>query len=305
MEHLHVLAGLAYDPNIRGILIVLVSTVILFGSIYLIVATNTGSRLGLLIAGAGLAGWMVIMGLTWMLYGIGLRGQAPVWHVVEVNVAQTHQAETEAVRSLPNPEELPSSAELIESNPEIWDPEEFDATDSLSDLAAAPGGCELFRDMDLGGWTLASVSDLGEPQATIDAALVAEGIFERPTDYLVLSGFDKGGKAPLATCPDDEVTRIDRITRYLTSLSPTHPVHHFVLQVQPVILQTPVPGEAPPVPQVDPTEPVISVVMVRDLGNLRFPAAMVTLANLLVFMVLVSMLNRRDRVAQQHIDEAG
>lgn len=304
MESLDVLAGLAFDPHIRGILIVVASSVILMGSIYLIIATNTGSRLGLLIAGAGLAGWMVIMGITWVLYGIGLRGHAPTWHVVEVNVGDPAQAENEAVRDLPPLGSLPPSAALIEALPDLFPPEEFDASDSLSELAVAPGACTFFGEQDYGGWTLAPVSDLGEAQAVVDAVLLEEGILDGPSSYKVLNGFDLGGKEPLQACPEDDVTRIDRISHFLTSLSPTHPEHLFVLQVQPVITQEARAGEAPPLPVVDPTQPVLNVVMVRDLGDLRFPSAMITLASLIVFVVLVSMLNRRDRVLEQHRAEA-
>jgi hypothetical protein len=49
----------------------------------------------------------------------------------------------------------------------------------------------------------------------------------------------------------------------------------------------------------------MNVVMVRDLGNLRFPPAMIALGSFLIFCVLVSMLNRRDRLAEQHAAEAG
>ena len=80
MESLDVLAGLAFDPHIRGILIVVASSVILMGSIYLIIATQfrsyfqplmilttvpmafTGVTLGLLITGNPLS--------LFTLYGI-------------------------------------------------------------------------------------------------------------------------------------------------------------------------------------------------------------------------------------------
>jgi hypothetical protein len=240
-----------------------------------------------------------------MLYGIGLKGQTPVWHVVEVNVAQPTEARTEAVRSLPAFSDLPTAASLLESRPELFPAEEFEPTDSLSELAVAPGACPVLRDLDLGGWELAPVSALGEPQAVVDAKLVEEGYFQSPSSYKVLNGFEEGGKEPLSTCPEDEIDRIDRMTHFVTNLWPTHPTHHFVLQVQPVITQEARPGEAPPIPVVDPTKPVMNVVMVRDLGNLRFPPAMITLGSFLIFCVLVSMLNRRDRLAEQHLAEAG
>ena len=88
MEMLNVLAGIAWDPQIRGILTVVLGFSILGGSVYLIVATNTGARLGLLISLAGLFGWMTILTLFWWLSppGIGPAGDGPSWVPVEVYV---------------------------------------------------------------------------------------------------------------------------------------------------------------------------------------------------------------------------
>ena len=49
---------------------------------YLILATNLGARLGILVALAGLSGWIMLMGLIWMIYGIGLKGPEPSWVAV-------------------------------------------------------------------------------------------------------------------------------------------------------------------------------------------------------------------------------
>ena len=78
------LAALAWDPQIRGALIVVTAFVILPGSVYLLLATNTGAKLGFLIAAAGFFGWMAVMGWIWVVYGIGIKGDAPTWHVEEV-----------------------------------------------------------------------------------------------------------------------------------------------------------------------------------------------------------------------------
>jgi hypothetical protein len=73
-----------WEPELRGITTVLIGFVVLCGSIYLINGTNLGSRLGFLVSFAGLAGWMSMMGLIWMIYGIGLNGRTPTWKPVEV-----------------------------------------------------------------------------------------------------------------------------------------------------------------------------------------------------------------------------
>src|SRR3546814_20850447 len=48
---LHTLAGIAWDPQIRGFLATAVGVVVLMGSVYLLVGTNLGSRPGLLCSG--------------------------------------------------------------------------------------------------------------------------------------------------------------------------------------------------------------------------------------------------------------
>ena len=61
----HVLAGIAWDPQIRGFLALGVGVVVLLGSVYLVMVTNLGSRLGFLLAAAAFWGWLMIMGFVW------------------------------------------------------------------------------------------------------------------------------------------------------------------------------------------------------------------------------------------------
>ena len=74
--------AIRWEPELRGILIVIIAVVVLCGSIYMIMATNLGARLGFLVALTGLAGWMALMGIIWMIYGIGLKGPEPSWEAV-------------------------------------------------------------------------------------------------------------------------------------------------------------------------------------------------------------------------------
>mgnify|MGYP006286612947 CR=1 FL=1 len=67
MHTVNVFAGLAFDPGIRGILVVMVGVAVLIGSVYLILSTNLGNRLGLLVALAGLFGWLTILTLVWWI----------------------------------------------------------------------------------------------------------------------------------------------------------------------------------------------------------------------------------------------
>lgn len=87
------LAGISWEPEIRGVLVAAVGTAVLMGSVWLILATNMGHRLATLVSAAGLMGWMAMMGLIWAFYGIGLRGDPPAWELVSIEgPASTIQA---------------------------------------------------------------------------------------------------------------------------------------------------------------------------------------------------------------------
>ena len=73
------LLALSWNPQVRGGLYVLLAVVILCGSGFLILSTNLGGRLGFQAAAAGLMGFLVIIGATWWVYGIGPQGEAPTW----------------------------------------------------------------------------------------------------------------------------------------------------------------------------------------------------------------------------------
>ncbi len=73
------LIAIAWQPELRGIVVVAIAVLVLIGGTYLVVATNVGARLGVLIVLAGFFGWMMIMGTIWWTYGIGLTGPVGTW----------------------------------------------------------------------------------------------------------------------------------------------------------------------------------------------------------------------------------
>lgn len=98
--------------RVRGILIVATGIAVLMGSVYLLLGTNLGSRLGFLVTVAGLAGWMTLMGAVWALYGIGYLGTAAHWEVEEVitsdSADDTSAAALAKARDLSTWRELPA-----------------------------------------------------------------------------------------------------------------------------------------------------------------------------------------------------
>ncbi len=86
---MNALLAINWEPQLRGIIIVIIAVSVLMGSIYLILATNMGARLGFLVALAAVAGWFFLMGTVWWTYGKGLLGPAASWKpVADTSVIQ-------------------------------------------------------------------------------------------------------------------------------------------------------------------------------------------------------------------------
>ena len=309
--------AIGWDPEIRNYLSVLVGVAVLIGSVYLIVGTNVGLRTGLLVVLAGFFGWMTTMGVIWWIYGIGLKGEEPSWVVEEVNYSADDfsglsEAQLEKAQSLVAIADLPTAEELIAEDPSLVEeilPPDIPEEDREARAQNITLGQiieirpEIVEEYDiehvLSGWTLLPVSDRqrGDAAAAADAFLGSDGrgIFESSADFLVLDAFTIGGKEPLE---DDSI--FGRIRHKLsTALQIQHPPHYAVVQVRAVEAQETEVGEAPSVPVIDENEPVISVIMVRDLGDKRFPAAMVTIFCGALFALSAWTLHRRDKVIAQ------
>ena len=74
-------------PVILGILVVVAGIALFCGSIYVLLGTNLGARLGFLVAFTSLAGFMVLLTLLWCTTASPqntLRGRIPQWKVLEV-----------------------------------------------------------------------------------------------------------------------------------------------------------------------------------------------------------------------------
>ena len=79
-----VFAGINFTVTIRGVLVVMVAVSILMGSVWLLLSTNLGVRVGTLMALTGLFGWITIMSTVWWIFGIGWRGADPSWKTVDI-----------------------------------------------------------------------------------------------------------------------------------------------------------------------------------------------------------------------------
>ena len=249
-----VLGALEWDPTVRGLLIVLAAIAILPGSVFLLLATNLGARLGLLLALTGFFGWMTVQGLVWWVFAQGNRGEQPHWVAQEVITGEL----------------------LAQTTVE----------------PVAQGFPQGWRPLEVGGTVL------GDAQASADAVLIphveeahgaeggeekAEGPrfeppFDAPTDYMLVDAYEKGSESRLFFW---------------------HAPHHAVIRVIPVKDVEVPEGAPPPRPQPDYAQSATSVVLVRDLGNVRLPPFMLFASSSVIFGVLLSVLHRRDKEAME------
>lgn len=309
-----VLAAIAFDPAIRGVLVVATAVVILPGSIYLVVSTDTGFRQGFLITIAALAGWCFSMGLIWTMYGIGLRGEDPSWIDREVNFSRDNPVATEVVEGLPRTEDLPDPAvmyaRLIAEDPEIQarieegEGEGF-VPESLTQLVTLLPDQKLELDEALGDWRILPESDArrGDAGAAADATLAANEAFGDQTagSYTVHDVFFLGGKdgAEPETIPGEDSLLSKAWNRIKTTFQLKNPALYAAVTVQKNVPQSVAPGEAPPPPVVDEDAAIVTVVMERNLGNRRLIPALFTTFTGLIFAVVAWMLHSRDRLAMQ------
>jgi hypothetical protein len=98
-ESLH--KGIWY-PTILGVLVVVAAVVLFLGSIYVLLGTNLGARLGFLVAFTGLAGFMMLLSLLWCTTASPLntlKGRIPQWKVQEV-IASPQKSKTSDVHDI-------------------------------------------------------------------------------------------------------------------------------------------------------------------------------------------------------------
>ncbi len=324
---LAIIDGIGFDPFFRGLLSVLTGILVLIGGTYMVMATDIGTRLGLMVSLGALFGWLFLMGIVWTIYGIGWKGETPTWDLAEINVDDAADpddgllfSEFEPVVALTFGAEngvpfgglgtLGFDADVVADRVQDGDNAQtaLAAAGVVSEIAdpdlAQEAALVASRELDLGDWRYVVTSDAirGEAQASVDAFLVQEEVFE--VDGYVPSQFGAfilDGKPILA----EDANIWDRVGHTLseTILHPFHGQELIVVQVQGAIPQATLPGLPPPVVTVDSDAPVVSVIMERNRGGpipalfsgLRFTPAMFTLVCGTIFAVLAFNMHLRDK----------
>jgi hypothetical protein len=89
-------------PTILGVLVVVAGVTLFVGSIYLILGTNMGARLGFLVTFTALMGFMVVLTSLWITTASPLntlKGSVPAWQVQQV-VPSLDKANVAEVRNI-------------------------------------------------------------------------------------------------------------------------------------------------------------------------------------------------------------
>jgi len=254
-----------WEPQLRGYVVVLISIVVLIGGTYLVVGTNLGARLGLLVILGGLFGWIAAMGIIWWTYGIGLQGRMPTWEPAE-------------------PATIIRDAQLFQQVEILAQPLKLTGT-------AAENSETVAKALESEGWVRLDESDpqRGQAVASSDDLLINQADEFAAGEFVSVAVFDRGGE------------RWPKINESLDFLAFFHEARYALVEVAPVVPQRIEPGRAPARPKVDESQERRYVYMIRDLGNRRQPAMLITIGSLIVFVILCWLLHRRDLILRENL----
>jgi hypothetical protein len=253
-------------PTILGVLVVVAAVSLFMGSIYLLLATNLGSRLGFLIAAAGLSGFMVLLSLLWLTTASPLntlKGRPPSWKAVEsIKGGDLARSKIPAIRAITDADKLEDPAE--QANVKA-------AVDTVV------------------------VTPQGTPSTQETGATKRFQIYTQATDYLVPDYFEVGG-GNLFSQVDVNVNGQFPIL-HVSLHTPKYAVVNICTIDQDKLV---VPfGDTPPTPQCDTTQPINTLVFERDLGSVRVPPFVAFVGASILFILTLPGLHWRERDLQE------
>lgn len=259
------LLAINWEPELRGALTVLIGTGVWMGSVYLILGTNLGARLGFMVALAGLAGWMALMGGVWWIYGIGLKGEEASWQQVPGRT-------------------VIQEVDLLYRAGVLDDPLDFTADDDPVEASAA-----VAERLAGQGWSQveASAPEFGQAEASATVFLEEEGAFA-PGEFRVTNVYQVDPPKESAWPKFGPNGEFDQLAFFKKP-------YYTLVEVAPLVELREEPGRAPIRPEVDDTRQRQYVYMIRDLGSVREPAAYITIGSTIVFLAMCWLLHRRDR----------
>ena len=269
------LASVTWHDQLRGAVIVIVAALILPGSVYLLLATNTGAKLGLLLAVAGLSGWLLALNIVWLSYGIGYKGGQSTWIVKEIVTGDL--VSHSAIKAV-----VPTPGDPKTAFPNGW-------------TYLPPGNSILAPAAPVADKALIPPAAGARPSSSFPAP------FKTTQDYVQLGGWSKGGHNYLVNLFGYKVyLKIKHHPIFIR-----HQPHYLVVRVQPSLPSITLAGAAATLPAADATQPTTSVVMLRDVGSLRLPPILLGFASFIVFALSCERLHSRDKeIARRKEEEA-
>jgi hypothetical protein len=259
-----------WEPELRGALTVLIGVAVWMGSIYLILGTNLGARLGFLVAFTGLMGWLALMGTVWWIYGIGLKGDVPEWKQIPG-------------RTVIQEVDLLYRAGVLDAPLDV-------------DVETPPGEASdaVRAQLESQGWAEveSSAPEFGQAEASAGVFLEEEGALG-PGEFAVTGVFEVDPPAESAFPKLGPNGEFDQLAFF-------HKPYYTLVEVAPFEELRPEAGRAPITPEIDDAQPRQYVFMIRDLGSLREPAAYIAIGSTLMFLVLCFFLHRRDRIVEEN-----
>jgi len=133
-----------WNPYVKGIMIAVLAVGLFVGSVYLLLYTDVGTRLGFLLTAAAFTGVMTMLPFFWIFneFVTGPKGRLPGWPIEEI-VSDLSEAKLEPVRTIEKTGTEADSAEAgqIRANLDVQlasDPEStFKQYDAASDFVVA------------------------------------------------------------------------------------------------------------------------------------------------------------------------
>jgi hypothetical protein len=246
-------------PTILGVLVVVAGVVLFCGSVYLLLGTNLGARLGFLVAFTGLAGFMVILSALWCTTASPrntLKGRDSAWKVQQV-IADLDKAKVD-------------QAKTIDTKQNKLD-EETESSEIANVKAAVDAA-------------LVTKVDLPTAHVTENDNRYAK--FDDVTKYMILQTWEVGGSNPQFW--KGELTHQEKVAVMQfceVADQPDESVRAFGLPPLPPECMTG--GEKG------------YIVLVRDLGSLRLPPFVAFVVSSILFLLGLLMLHWRERDEQE------
>jgi hypothetical protein len=288
LMHISILAAsITWDPFVRGGVILVLFVVLLPGSVFFVLSTNTGIRLGFLLGLAGLTGMMALLALLWMpLASSADIGRPNSWHPLEVITGDyAGQVTIAGAKSFPANDVKSTKPPLKALPTKHW----YWPLQSCSDS----------------GWHKIDPSLLSDPSSRADQVLAASSgsgatppalssPFSSNSDYVYIDGYTSGQNGGC----------LFAISRHKIYVPLARGAHYVILRVQPVLPALPT-GGAPPAAQPDTSKPYTYVILDRNLGSVRQPQALLAFSCGLIFLVICYVLHTREKEDQADGDDGG